>query len=216
MWKRILTFSRVTQKFHMNFKRTIGQNNISSPKKALSELTTTLAHSPLILLTTTLALNPLVLLNLLAALSPLVLLGLLADPGPLAAQDGGSLLHGSALLRLVEGGDAVGHRLDDGAATLLQRHRSSTLPRLVHRFGFLGDDDDALVVGRSGNANSFWADDPAAGEAVESRQVQGLLGEDLALRQSTLHHKGRSVADDHPMQIGRHVDFVFLFICYKK
>merc|ERR1719434_424508 len=131
--------------------------------------------SPLMLLNLLAVVSPLVLLGLLAAGSPSVLLGLLADPGPLAAQDGGSLLHGSALLRLVEGGDAVGHRLDDGAATLLQRHRSSTLPRLVRRFGFLGDDDDALVVRRGGDADGFRADDPAAGEAVESRQVQGLL-----------------------------------------
>merc|ERR1719233_966269 len=101
------------------------ENKISSPKKSPLRLTT-------------------------LAQSPLVLLGLLADPGPLAAQDGGSLLHGSALLRLVEGRDAVGHRLDDGAAPLLQRHRSSALPGLVRRFGFLGDDDDALVVRRRG------------------------------------------------------------------
>ena len=53
----------------------------------------------------------------------LILLGLLADSGPLAAQNGGGSLHGGALLGLVEGGDAVGDRLDDGATTLLQRHR---------------------------------------------------------------------------------------------
>ena len=82
-------------------------------------------------------------------------------------------------------------------------------------FGFLGDDDDALVVRRRGDSDGFRTDDPAAGEAVESRQVHGLLGEDLALRQSTLHHEGRSVADDHPMQIGRHVDLVFLFVTKK-
>ena len=91
--------------------------------------------------------------------------------------------------------------------------RSSVLQILT--FGFLRDNDDALVVRSRGDADGFRADNPAAGEAVESRQVHGLPGEDLALRQSTLHHEGRSVADDHPMQIGRHIYLVFCLLVMK-
>ena len=70
--------------------------------------------------------------------------------------------------------------------------------------GLFGDNDDAFVVSGGGDADGLGADGAAAGEAVESRQIHGLLGEDFALRQATLHHEGRSVADDHPVQIGRH------------
>ena len=52
----------------------------------------------------------------------------------MAAQNGGSSLHGGALLGLVESGDAVGDRLDDGATTLLQRHRGSAVGGLVGRW----------------------------------------------------------------------------------
>ena len=62
------------------------------------------------------------------------LLGLLANSGPLAAKDGGCPLHGGALLGLVEGADAVGDRLDDGAATLLQSDRGCALGGGVDRW----------------------------------------------------------------------------------
>ena len=60
-----------------------------------------------------------------------ILLGLLADSGSLAAEDGGSSLHGRALLGLVEGGDAVGDRLEDGSTALLKRHRSRAVAGFV-------------------------------------------------------------------------------------
>merc|ERR1712168_322291 len=98
-----------------------------------------------------------------------ILLGLLADSRSLAAKNGGSSLHGRALLRLIEGGDAVGDRLENGTTTFFERHRSRAVAGFVRNLGFLSDDDDAFVVFGGGDADCFGADDSAAGQAVESR-----------------------------------------------
>jgi len=130
---------------------------------------------------------------------------LLYDHRLLTAQDRAGASHGSHLevLSIVSVEERSSDRLERLARISFQLDARVVLRRFPQTGSVSGDEHDPLAARRRLNADRFLLHETAVTERVTSLQIVRLLRERRHML--VLHEEARVVANDKPLNIGRHL-----------